>query len=55
MIERFTAHFGSLDHNEELFLDLRLTMKVIEVRRAQGEIKGGVNFSQDRIHRSVAL
>jgi hypothetical protein len=44
MIQRFSAHFSRLHHDEKLLLHFRLTMEVIEVRRAHGEVKGCVGF-----------
>jgi hypothetical protein len=55
MIQRFTAHFSGFDHDEQLLLHFRLTMKVIEVRRAHGEIKRGVGFGQNGIHKTAFL
>ena len=55
VIQRLTAHFGRLDHDEQLFLHLCLAVKLREVRRAECEVKRRVRFVERRIHRAAVM
>ena len=50
VVQGFSAHLRSLHHHEQLFFDLGLAVKLREVRRAEGEIKGRVGVVERGIH-----